>query len=149
MQSGKSGGAFMEIKKTSRGWEYDSIVFTDKRSALLTKKASEAAPTSKRSSVPKAKDLQLVYDSNDDVSFGLFIEKVLKRDDISLVDLAAALGVSRQTLFNWMNGDSIPTRRNLESIMAVTCCSLNEVKVALRDNFAMQQQKLFKGLKQA
>jgi len=95
----------MDIKKTSRGWEYDGIVFTDKRSALLTKKASEHAPASKRSSIPKAKDFQLVYDSNDDVSFGQFIEKVLKRDDTSLVDLAAALDVTRQTPFNWMKGD--------------------------------------------
>lgn len=140
----------MEIKKTAKGWEYDGIIFADKRSAILTKKANESASSAfNKSSIPKSGDFYLVYDSADEVSFGQFIEKISNKLNMSLVDLAAAFGVSRQTLFNWMNGNSIPTRKNLESIIQVTRCSLNEIKLALRDNFAIQQKKLFEGLKQA
>ena len=139
----------MEIKKTNKGWEYDGIIFTDERSALLTKEATEGGQLSKVGPIPKAKNFKLVYDGERERSFGKFIEKILKAQDKSIIQLASDLDVSRQTLFAWMNGDSVPTRKNLETIIAVTNCRVSDIAAALRDNFAMQQTKLFEGLKEA
>ena len=139
----------MEIKKTDNGWEYDGIIFKDERSALLTKEATEGGQSSKVGSLPEAKGFKLVYDGERQRSFGKFVEKILKAQNKSIVQLASDFDVSRQTLFAWMNGDSVPTRKNLEIIIDVTQCRINDVKLALRDNFKMQKVKLFEGLEEA
>ncbi len=134
----------MEIKKTNKGWEYDGILFKDKRSALLTKKASEGVKSAKKKST--SKDAELLYDGTRNLSFGKFIEEVLKAQDKSIVQLAADIGVSKQTLFSWMNGDSIPTLRHLETILDVTQCPVRKIRAALHDNFKMQEIRLFESL---
>jgi ribosome-binding protein aMBF1 (putative translation factor) len=134
----------MEIKKTNKGWEYDGILFKDKRSALLTKKASEGVKSAKKKST--SKDAKLLYDGTRNLSFGKFIEEVLKAQDKSIVQLAADIGVSKQTLFSWMNGDSIPTLRHLETILDVTQCPVRKIRAALHDNFKMQEIRLFENL---
>ncbi len=134
----------MEIKKTNKGWEYDGILFKDKRSALLTKKASEGVKSAKKKST--SKDAKLLYDGTRNLSFGKFIEGVLKAQDKSIVQLAADFGVSKQTLFSWMNGDSIPTLRHLETILDVTQCPVRKIRAALHDNFKMQEIRLFENL---
>lgn len=137
----------MEIKKTDKGWEYDGIVFKDKRSALLTKKANEDVKTVPKKAAQKSKDVKLLYDGGRNLSFGKFIEEVLKAQDKSIVRLAADLQVSKQTLFSWMNGDSIPTLRHLETILDVTKYSIPKIRAALQDNFKIQEQKLFENLR--
>jgi DNA-binding XRE family transcriptional regulator len=71
-----------------------------------TKKASEGVKSAKKKST--SKDAKLLYNGTRNLSFGKFIEEVLKAQDKSIVQLAADIGVSKQTLFSWMNGDSIP-----------------------------------------
>ena len=147
MQLEQNGGDLMEIKKTKKGWEYDGIVFTDEQSALLTKEATENGQATK-SATPIAKDFKLVYDGERGRSFGKFIEKVLKSQNKSIVQLASELNVSRQTLFAWMNSDSVPTRKNLETIIAITQCRMDDIKLALQDNFERQKVELFEGLQE-
>lgn len=135
----------MEIRKTQKGWEYDGILFKDKRSALLAREATENEKSSRIPATDK-NDFTLVFDGEHALSFGIFIEDVLRVQDKSIVKLAAEIGVSKQALFDWMNAKSLPSRKNLESIIFVTQRPAKELHLALRDNFKMQEKKLFNGL---
>lgn len=148
MKLAKNGWGFMEIKKTKNGWEYDEISFTDEHSAMLAKRESETEMT-KKIRVPKSKNFKLVYDSENKKSFGVFIEKILRSQNKSVVEMSAEFKVSRQTLFSWMNGESVPTRNNLAVVLNVTGCHLEEIKLALRDNFERHKVALFEGLSES
>lgn len=117
----------MEIRKIQEGWEYNHIVFNDEMSAQIIKEATEKVDRNR--------------------SFGRFIERILKDQNKCIGNLASDINVSRQTLFLWMNGESVPSRKKIETIIRVTKCPINEIKMALKDNFEMQKLKLFKGLK--
>lgn len=133
----------MEIKKVAKGWEYDGILFKDERSAHLTKEATESALPTKAKSVPQSQDFKLKYDGTKGSSFGRFIEQVMTKQDKGIVHLARDLSVSRQTLFDWMNAESVPTIKHLMQLARVTGCSKGELKLAIADNLENQKQKVY------
>lgn len=137
----------MEIKKTSRGWEYNGVIFADEKSAQNAQKSGTASLKRKPYSIPNPEKFNLVYDGDQRKSFGVFIEQVLKIQDKGILHLAKELKVSRQALFSWMNGESVPTRKNIESLLAVTECPVEALKVALADNFRRMEEKAFEGVK--
>lgn len=134
----------MEIKKTAKGWEYDGVVFTDEMSAEAARSATlESAGHEIESEKLEAR---LIYDNERPTSFGLFVTAHLKQSGCSIARLATDLGVSRQTIFDWINAKSIPTRKNVEAILALTSCSPETLRQALHDNFETQKAKLFENL---
>ncbi len=137
----------MEIKKTTRGWEYNGVIFADEKSAQNAQKTGTVSPKRKPYSIPNPEKFKLVYDGDKRQSFGLFIEQVLKIQGKGILQLAKELEVSRQALFSWMNGESVPTRKNIENLLAVTECPVEALKVALADNFRRMEEKAFEGIK--
>jgi DNA-binding XRE family transcriptional regulator len=126
----------MEVKKTARGWEYGGVVFTDERSAQLTKQAEDEAKALgiKPEPLPKPEEFKLVYDGTEGKSFGIFIERILKEQDTSIAQLSKAIGVSRTTLYSWMSAESLPNTTTLKAILEVTKAEPETVWYALKDN---------------
>lgn len=138
----------MEIKKTKNGWEYAGIVFTDEESARRVQEASEK-DNSLPANFPKSPQFELKYDGERPTSFGSFVTDYLKKNDKTIVAFAEEIGVSRQTLFNWMSGISLPTGKHAAIIKEVMNCTALQLIEALEDNFQYPKLKMLEELKRA
>lgn len=138
----------MEIKKTKKGWEYAGIVFADEDSARRVQEATDK-DDSLPANFPKNPQFELKYDGERPTSFGSFVTDHLRRNNKTIVALADEIGVSRQTLFNWMAGISLPTSKHAASIVAIMGCTALQLIEALEDNFQYPKIKMLEELKQA
>lgn len=67
-------------------------------------------------------------------SFKRFIASVIFKKQMSLLALAKSLEVSRQTLYSWIEGSTMPERKHVERVARVLGVSEKAVWQALRDN---------------
>jgi plasmid maintenance system antidote protein VapI len=132
----------MEIKKVANGWEYDGIVFTTKKDAKSCKDETEKDAPSMlpKGASPKDKPI-FEYDSKDPTSFGEFVAAYSMKNEISFTDLAKNIGVTKQALYDWINGTSMPSAKNSKNIIDATQCSNAELISALKTNLYIKLAK--------
>ncbi|MBC7532316.1 MAG: helix-turn-helix transcriptional regulator [Oligoflexus sp.] len=66
----------------------------------------------------------------------------LKATDKSVALLAQEIGVSRQTLFSWMNGEVVLTAKHAAKAISIIRCDLQTFMKWLDDSYEMQKNKL-------
>ena len=119
----------MEIKKVKNGWEYDGLVFTDRSEAEEVKKKSEIDFIESDLVIESPR---VAYDKNKPTSFGLFVSEYIFKKGGTTTSLAGSLEVSKQVLYKWINGDSIPTKENTLQILKFMKCSKRELSKAFK-----------------
>lgn len=117
----------MAIKKTDKGWEYAEITFR-------SKEAAEAALYADNNNDEKKLDLDgEILEVDQETSFGSFLMPYL-REGKTIVGIAKGAGVSKQTLFAWINGDALPRTKNAEKLISLLKCSRVDLAKAIRTN---------------
>jgi len=129
----------MEIKKVKDGWKYAGITFSDKTSALKARKAEEAKTPSE---IQKDAKLDVIFDKDHQTSFGLLISEYIEHNKRSMSAIAIDLNVSRQALYNWINGSSLPTTEKAENIMRVLNCTPTRLATAIETNLKFHRAKI-------
>lgn len=153
MAGNLNGKFFMEIKKDKRGWLYNGNIFTTEEDAHRAKKAdedpeAEAFWSKLDYKVPENAQPELAYDGiRSATSFGTFVTKFVSENSMSIVRLAKEIGVSKQSVFDWMNGKSIPSTNHALKLIQVTGCSTDMLMQALSDNFQKQKEQYLQRLK--
>lgn len=135
----------MGIEKVKDGWLYDGLLFVKKKDAEAAMKASE-----QEQSLPEGfeedreKKIHLLYDDEDARSFGFFVFQFLKKHKgkKTIKAVAQEIGVSKQTFFKWINGESMPSAKHCRDIKRVMKCGNPELFRALRTNSQAQMAKV-------
>ena len=126
----------MEIKKTPKGWEYDGLLFTTKKDALECKASTEKDNTLPEDLKMGSGKVKIIYDSEHHTSFGYFVSQIIinSKGKLTIKSLAEKIGVSKQTFFSWVNGDSLPSAANTEKIRKITRSTKEDIYKALLTN---------------
>jgi transcriptional regulator with XRE-family HTH domain len=124
----------MAIKKTTKGFEVDGIIFDSKEVAeryLKSLKTQEKADTGWLD-----EKIDYTFDpKSGQPSFRVFMEKIAQSKGLNLSQLAERIGKTRQTLYNWMDGKVIPDPASIDRICGAFGVSKDEVTIATLDNF--------------
>jgi transcriptional regulator with XRE-family HTH domain len=125
----------MEIKKTGKGYEVDGITF-DRRD-LAERYVASKGTLEKADTAWLDEKIERVFDpGKSNPSFRIFIEGLAGQHDLTLGQVAEKVGVTRQTLYNWMDARVIPDPASIEKICRGFAVSRDEVTMATIDNFA-------------
>lgn len=135
----KHGENIMEVKKVKNGWEFSGITFSDKASALKAKKSED---TKMPSYIKNNAKLDVIFDKDHQTSFGILISEYIARNKRSMSAIAKDLHVSRQALYNWINGSSLPTTEKAEYIMKVLNCTPARLAKAIDTNLKFHRAKI-------
>lgn len=114
----------MEIKKVAGGWEYNGILWKDYDQLLASIKAEESSPGTDINS--KAK-LRFVYDSSQGQDcLGYYVAQYLDKPKTSITSLAQEIGVSRETIYKWIEG-SQPSAKNIHKVAEVLDVTIDQL----------------------
>lgn len=114
----------MEIKKVDGGWEYDDIIWEDYDDLLASIEAEKRSPGSNIDSNQK---LRFVYDDSQGKDcFGYYVARYLEKPHSSITDLASRIGVSRETIYKWIDG-SQPSAKNIHKVAEVLGVSIERL----------------------
>lgn len=135
----------MEIKRKPNGFEVNGVVFD-------TEDLAERYLESLKSGDQVVGDLNWLdesidytFDSDDDSnpSFKVFMEEIIQKHGLNLKQAAERIGVTRQTLYNWMNAEVIPDSASVDKICKAFGVKRLDVEMAYRDNVAKTFPDLF------
>lgn len=126
----------MEVNKVKGGWSYDGIIFKKKADAFAAKEANEkddSLPSFLKGNKPRS---YMIYDSDQPTSFGLFVSDYITqgKGKRTIQGLSDEIGVSKQTFFKWINGESFPSEKHVAQIKKVMKCSDKVLVAALMTN---------------
>lgn len=126
----------MEIKKVKNGYEVNGVVFATRALAKRYVKDLESQKGKKAASSWLNETIDFVYDSNEaSPSFKAFIANIALNHRLTMKQIADKLGVTRQTLYNWMDGSVIPDPNSLDKVGRAFGFARSDVIIALIDNF--------------
>lgn len=114
----------MAIKKVEGGWEYDGILWQDYDQLLASIEAEKRSPGSSLDSTQK---LKFVYDdSQGEDCLGYYVARYLEKPHNSISKLAKSIGVSRETIYKWIEG-SQPSAKNIPKVSEVLGVSIERL----------------------
>lgn len=65
---------------------------------------------------------------------GFKIKSLIKEKRVSIITVAKCLSVSRQTVYKWISGQSLPSLDNLVQLSVLLETSIDEIIVIKREN---------------
>lgn len=114
----------MAIKKVDGGWEYDGILWKDYDQLLASIEAEKRSPGS---SLDGSQKLRFVYDDSQGKDcLGYYVARYLERPHTSIAELAKRIGVSRETIYKWIEG-SQPSAKNIPKVSEVLGVSIERL----------------------
>lgn len=125
----------VEIKKTGKGFEVDGISFD---TIDVAEKYLESLQTKEKGDTAWLDEkIDYAFDpAMNNPSFKIFVEKIAQAHSHNLKQIAGKIGVTRQTLYNWMDGKVIPDPASIDKICKAFNVSKKDVTMATIDNFA-------------
>jgi hypothetical protein len=123
-----------EIKKVKAGWVYDGVLFVDERDAIEALNADKLGNAYEVDSNAK---IRFEYSTEMEASFGRFVLQFIKQNSgiaTTVMQFAAGIDVSRPTLYEWMKGNSMPSRKHIDRIVEFTGVNRLELATALSTN---------------
>jgi transcriptional regulator with XRE-family HTH domain len=135
MKLEEHGENTMEIKKTAKGFEVDGISFD---TIDVAERYCESLQTKEKGDTAWLDEkIDYAFDpAMNNPSFKNFVENIAQANSHNLKQIASKIGVTRQTLYNWMDGKVIPDPASIDKICKAFNVSKKDVTLATIDNFA-------------
>lgn len=114
----------------------------------------ESESSEKRIAQPQLSHLlsgdQLSYFSEDEEPspFSNFLRQILKQDTVEITYLARELGVAENTIYRWLNGNSVPRATHLKKLLAIFPQHYNNLAYAIEQTFPGTAEALSPGVRE-
>ncbi len=146
MKLAELGETTMGIKKTAKGYEVDGITFDSK--AVAERYVKDQSTKAKADTAWLDEKIDYVSDPQKrQPSLRVFMEKLAQSNSLNMSQMAERIGITRQTLYNWMDGKVIPDPASIDKICRAFAVGKDEVTMATIDNFASAYPELVAKIK--